>query len=459
MSAQVIHDNSGATAPSLEIEKLKTLVHNLESQNSALRAKGFAGPAVSVHGAVENGTGTMAAEKHVSSPRLLDGGGASSWLDAIPLLDVDGDSSLEEESSWLYVSPSKYTSACSSSSPYKWMRQDFDEPSANTKLARRSLVFTLDDVINDRSVSKVSIPSAAPATAVVSAERFASPTVGINQELSGRGTFKAYSPARVGEAANVATSASSSNAGSASNRSPPAVAAVDSVGRGEAAAAGDRAASSRSPEMLDIQAMARLQEQSLRESFNSLRRASGSSSGSIPQLNLSDLDSSTGSSMSGSARQQEGSVPVRGSMDTYRVEKGTGGSTAAAQQPQLPQPATNGFVRPALPTLQPGGQSSHSDSGNGSPGNAAAVPPSTLVVRKGGLPVPTLRPAASAAPRSRDPSPLPQPGLSTTASPRPVLQQPSALPRASNLPTLGSRRSGVPTPRSSAAAAIARPSD
>ncbi|KAF6024541.1 hypothetical protein EB796_017161 [Bugula neritina] len=84
-------------------------------------------------------------------------------------------------------------------------------------------------------------------------------------------------------------------------------------------------------ESLDIQTLAKLQEQSLRDSLSAVRKASTSPAGSVgvPSLNISDLDSSTGSLSSSNEESfsQRAEEKANQGSGTFRVRKPTRNKT------------------------------------------------------------------------------------------------------------------------------------
>ncbi|XP_061690308.1 SLAIN motif-containing protein-like [Syngnathoides biaculeatus] len=93
-----------------------------------------------------------------------DSGMEPSALDEVDLLDLEDEcGDVEDEDSWLYVSPKKQVSEAGPESPLKWCRQVLDHRSPETEKACRTLINRLDQ--RSRWRNMYSSPSAEAASA------------------------------------------------------------------------------------------------------------------------------------------------------------------------------------------------------------------------------------------------------------------------------------------------------
>ncbi|XP_067944126.1 uncharacterized protein [Watersipora subatra] len=160
-------------------------------------------------------------------------------------------------------------------------------------------------------------------------------------------------------------------------------------------------------ESLDIQTLAKLQEQSLRDSLTAVRKASTSSASSsgVPGLNFSDLDSSTGSISSSndeSLHQNAEEKSMQGS-GTFRIRKSSGHKIAApaavehnGDTPILHKSVINSRADRAVSKQGPQIKSSLSPRSLHSPKTSGLRKPNTAIPgktksRTGSIPVPAGR--------------------------------------------------------------------
>ncbi|XP_072294449.1 SLAIN motif-containing protein-like isoform X1 [Eucyclogobius newberryi] len=88
-----------------------------------------------------------------------DSGVDQTALDEVDVLDLEEESAdVDEGDSWLYVSPKKQMANAGPESPLKWCRQVLDHPSPDTEVACRTLINRLDQTARWRSM--YSSPSA-----------------------------------------------------------------------------------------------------------------------------------------------------------------------------------------------------------------------------------------------------------------------------------------------------------
>ncbi|ELU02746.1 hypothetical protein CAPTEDRAFT_201562 [Capitella teleta] len=130
-----------------EVEKLQDLVKKLELQNEVLRSK--------------------QTEKAKQSQQDLNHRKGSATeeasLDEVDLLDLERSFSEEEEDSWLFKGPTHPSPEQKSVSPVKWAREDLEKPSPEMKSVRRSLLYKLDEatrVIRSPSAGSLGHPDA-----------------------------------------------------------------------------------------------------------------------------------------------------------------------------------------------------------------------------------------------------------------------------------------------------------
>lgn len=89
-----------------------------------------------------------------------DSGVDQTALDEVDVLDLEDEcAEVEDEDSWLYVSPKKQVADPGPDSPLKWCRQAFDHRSPETELACRTLISRLDQTTS-RWRNMYSSPSA-----------------------------------------------------------------------------------------------------------------------------------------------------------------------------------------------------------------------------------------------------------------------------------------------------------
>ncbi|XP_048779161.2 SLAIN motif-containing protein 2-like isoform X1 [Ostrea edulis] len=134
--------------PEAEVKKLQDLVKKLEKQNEFLRGRQKIQLETLQNGETESGKLTTNHNNNLPDSKdkswSKSTGGTS--LEEIELLDVEGLSLREDEDSWLFTSPKPPTPQQNKISPYKWVRQDFDHPSPEVNLVKKSLINKLDEV-------------------------------------------------------------------------------------------------------------------------------------------------------------------------------------------------------------------------------------------------------------------------------------------------------------------------
>ncbi|KAM8721781.1 SLAIN motif-containing protein 1-like isoform 1-T1 [Acanthopagrus schlegelii] len=185
MVADVDH-NSNSLNAELEVKKLQELVRKLERQNEQLRTRatgtyggggGFclSGPLPALLRQASLGsfvppeehfdyflphTGGDGAAGEDEEEEEEEDGSEPSVLDELELLDLNSLScSDESDETWLYVSPKARESSDDSITPLQWCRQGLDSPKSEVEAARRSLSLRLEQVSRWRSSLSSPSPS------------------------------------------------------------------------------------------------------------------------------------------------------------------------------------------------------------------------------------------------------------------------------------------------------------
>ncbi|XP_063356000.1 SLAIN motif-containing protein 1a isoform X2 [Pelmatolapia mariae] len=186
-----VNGNNKITSAELEVLKLQELVRKLEKQNEQLRTRANAvnncsiGPHLQtslscLHGGTACASDSFSAKYDVSSvpaPRgsaeepfayfqpssaspdaaVEDSGAAgdTTVLDEVEILDLNVVLPVLEPDSWLYVSPKAKLQGHSFLSPLQWCRQVLDHPGPEVELAKMTLCHRLDQAKRWRGVSSV----------------------------------------------------------------------------------------------------------------------------------------------------------------------------------------------------------------------------------------------------------------------------------------------------------------
>ncbi|KAF7657563.1 hypothetical protein LDENG_00025310 [Lucifuga dentata] len=188
-----VNGNNKISNAELEVLKLQELVRKLEKQNEQLRTRANAvnncssGPLFQtslacLRGGVACPTDTFSRNYRVSSPTQShpcgpaeepfayfqpsaaspdaaaeesDAAGPTTVLDEVDVLDLDAVLPVGEPDSWLYISPKAKMQGESFLSPLQWCRQVLDHPGPEVELAQRTLCHRLDQAKRWRGVSPV----------------------------------------------------------------------------------------------------------------------------------------------------------------------------------------------------------------------------------------------------------------------------------------------------------------
>ncbi|XP_066436893.1 SLAIN motif-containing protein 1 isoform X1 [Eleutherodactylus coqui] len=174
-------------------------------------------------------------------------------LDEVEVLDLEDGYCSEEEDTWLYVSPTKKQKSFESAvSPFEWCRQVLDHPSPEIEAAKRSLCFRLEQAGRWRSLFSTPV-SSFPYSPVARLTPFCN---GLNSPSILKTPTKAIlTPEKTGY--NMKTSPLSPQSSVDSELSTSEL-EDDSIAMGY-----------KLQDLTDVQIMARLQEESLRQDFAS----------------------------------------------------------------------------------------------------------------------------------------------------------------------------------------------
>ncbi|XP_070552253.1 SLAIN motif-containing protein 2-like isoform X2 [Ptychodera flava] len=135
-------DTDSGADPEVQVKKLQDLVKKLERQNEQLRNR------TNLESDMDVDTiSTEEISKLAESDRdTFTKDFANLSIDAVEELNLESENEGDEDT-WLYSSPSKPpTMEQRKVSPYKWARQDFDNPSKDMEKARISLYARIEEV-------------------------------------------------------------------------------------------------------------------------------------------------------------------------------------------------------------------------------------------------------------------------------------------------------------------------
>ncbi|CAN2388467.1 microtubule nucleation [Pristimantis euphronides] len=305
-----MEDISGAgLSADLEVRKLQELVKKLEKQNEQLRSRStpaphparappspaamlLPGPGAET-GQRGGGDGAAWAEfmEAVAEERRREAG-SGGLLDQVAALrpeELDRMVDLTEEESWLYTSPKKRLSSLQQPvSPLVWCRQVFDSPTPDLECAKKSLLHRLDQTMSaSKRQSMYNIPYSSSSYAT------------------------SYSPNPSGSPYNGGFSSPSTlvkpvvrqlvlpnNTGyhkNSTERIPPPVSPQSSVDSELSTSEMDEdsvGSGYKLNDVTDVQILARMQEESLRQEYaaTASRRSSGSSCHSMRKGTYSDQE-------------------------------------------------------------------------------------------------------------------------------------------------------------------------
>uniref|UniRef100_A0A8C9SS84 SLAIN motif family, member 2 n=1 Tax=Scleropages formosus TaxID=113540 RepID=A0A8C9SS84_SCLFO len=217
----------------------------------------------------------------------------TSVLDEVEVLDLeDMDCLQEDEDSWLYET--KLSSPLQKAmSPVVWCRQALDNPSPDMETAKRSLLHRLDLIM---SANKRRSLYGSPYSPAVGYSSPFSPSGG-NSPYSSGFNSPSSTPVRLPIVKQLVLPGSAGHQRSTVDRNPPAVSPQSSVDSELSTSEMDEDSVGSSTtyklnDVTDVQILARMQEESLRQEYaaTASRRSSGSSCHSLRRSTFSDQE-------------------------------------------------------------------------------------------------------------------------------------------------------------------------
>ncbi|XP_068185801.1 SLAIN motif-containing protein 1a isoform X1 [Antennarius striatus] len=333
-----VNGNNKVTSAELEVLKLQELVRKLEKQNEQLRTRANAvnncsiGPLLQtsscLHGGSTCPSSSLSCKYDISSPTQShpcapgprgcteepfayfqpssvppdaageDGvaAGPTTVLDEVDILDVSAVLPVEEPDRWLYVSPKAKLQGESILSPLQWCRRVLDHPGPEVQLAKMTLCHRLDQAKRRRGVSSIRPYSCIEAVPTLSCPILPYTKPAALTESPGQSFLQSTLPPRpsCGLSDRAPTFLSNSSLHSLGRRhaaiSPQS--SLDSEAGVSELEDDSISMSYKLQDMTDVEVMARLQEESLRQDYasTSVTTSRRSSSFSLHSLRRSDMD-------------------------------------------------------------------------------------------------------------------------------------------------------------------------
>ncbi|XP_064607702.1 SLAIN motif-containing protein 2-like isoform X1 [Liolophura sinensis] len=248
--------------PEAEVRKLQDLVKKLEHQNELLRSKQKLQLDPLQNGDTDRSDRLIKNVNNNLPDARVEGKNRGQRIpstcsqDEHDIIDLDSLSLKDEEDSWLYSSPKKPPTPMQSRvSPITWVRQDFDKPSPEIVSARKTLAYKLEEVARGMGRS--------PSTPAFSLNRSYTDTSSKGNRMS----LSAPVPATHGTPQQPGKSGHYGGLGSRVDTST----FTRPKKNRDSGGARSRTTEPREdvPNVSDIQNLAKMQEESLRQSLNS----------------------------------------------------------------------------------------------------------------------------------------------------------------------------------------------
>ncbi|XP_042316650.1 SLAIN motif-containing protein 1 isoform X1 [Sceloporus undulatus] len=302
--AEVVKPGAGgAVSAELEVKKLQELVRKLEQQNEQLRSRAASGsppasqPLLLEPPQADPGSSSSSPPPPPPPPPtllLLRPGGAepfvyfkaaqqqqqqATFLEEVEVLDLQEEGQLQEkdQETWLYVVPAKSILPPEKAlTPLQWCRHILDNPSPEMEAAKRSLCFRLEQASRWRSLFSSSVSLTFPYSPVARLTPYSN---GFNTPAFSKTFSKAIlTPERTG---CLSRSSPLSPQSSIDSELSTSELEDDSISMGY-----------KLQDLTDVQIMARLQEESLRQDYASTSASVSRNSSSL-SLHLSKKGASS----------------------------------------------------------------------------------------------------------------------------------------------------------------------
>ncbi|ESO93811.1 hypothetical protein LOTGIDRAFT_228576 [Lottia gigantea] len=397
--------------PQDEVKKLQDLVKKLEKQNELLRSKQ---KLQTIDSHLPNGEDAKPVSKNTDNVKNKLQKDSLKGLDDVEIVNVDELSIREEEESWLYSSPKAPTPQQTKVSPYKWVRQEFDHPSPELESGRKSLLSKMDEVArNLQWVNQVNRSCSTPSLG----NHHPSSNSSLSRSAENSSPYGMHPSSRKSLLASIGGTRVDTGTFTRPRKNKSGEKLRYNNGEKE----NEYSNNERLPEVTDIEAVAKLQEESLRQSIThhpSPRRDSG-----VLERYRNSIDSDGSSPPDSPQTQQEpynyNTYTKRGLSKANRLHQYSSDSSLDHQSVGSDEANLAPETRPVKRLQQPTIRSQ-------SPGFGLKQP---TPVRRGaspgrsGLPQPMSRRSIPRPSTGR--SSLPSPRRSNIPSPRPYNNQES----------------------------------